>query len=161
MAVVLVCESLNKKYRNRVEMRMSKKQLFWIIALVSAFALSGCGKKTGSESSENQAASMENMGKQICEKVMDCAMENLKGIPEAQRKMAEGMMAQNKKACLGQYKPASTEEPSKKVVYSKEELDLAKDCLDDMVKASCKDLMNPANQPASCKKFQELAAKKG
>lgn len=137
---------------------MKKYSVMWMLVVATGLALSACGKK---EPSVAQASKMEETGKKICEKVVDCAMEKLKGLPEAQRKMAEGMMAQSKEACLGQYGVQTKAGAAvEKIEYTQEELDLGMQCMNDILKTSCDDLMKKPEPAESCKKFQEIAMKK-
>lgn len=140
---------------------MKLKRGIWIAALLVGVALSSCGKKDESKdvSSGGDAGKMQESAKKICEKITECASEQLKALPPAQRKMAETMLSGSKDACLGQYGAGAVH--GEAVAYTKEEMDMAMKCMDAVSRTACKDLMSEAGAPDTCKQFEALLAKRG
>lgn len=140
---------------------MKLKRGIWIAALLAGVALSSCGKKDESKDAPaaGDAGRLQESAKKICEKITECASEQLKALPPAQRKMAETMLNSSKEACLGQYGAGAV--GGETVTYTKEEMDMAMKCMDAVSRTACKDLMSEAGAPDSCKQFEALLAKRG
>lgn len=133
----------------------------WMLALIPAIALGSCGKSN--EPTAAQAEKMAETGKKICEKMFECIDEQLQNMPAEQREMARSMMG-GKEACYKEYGVNETGDAAKpeqiEVQYTKEELDLAIQCMEEITKTSCQQLMSEEGQPASCKKLAEIAEKR-
>jgi len=136
-----------------------KPMIQWLLLLLIGVLVS-CGGR--SDSPEAQAERLAESGKKICEKMFECMDEQLKGLPADQQEMARKMMG-GKEACYKQYnvdKPDAADHGSvddtEFAKITQEELNLAVQCMEEITKTSCQDLVSDA-QPASCKKLQQLS----
>lgn len=129
---------------------------FLVLSLIVSFSMISCGK---GDSPEAQYEKLANAGKAMCEKVFDCTAEMMKDMPEAQKQQALQMMG-GKEKCSEAYQKTINESKEKTEKgelekITKEEIELALQCMDDIAKTSCQSLMSEDGQPASCKKLAE------
>jgi hypothetical protein len=109
-----------------------KKQLI-IIGLAGLISTGfACKKESGKEVAEE-------FGKKMCYKMAECAQEQLKSIPEAQRQMAMNMLP-TKEKCEAAQKEARSNDKSQVKELTKDQIAQAKKCMAAMEKISCGDM---------------------
>jgi hypothetical protein len=138
---------------------MSKTNKIWIPALIPVMLWISCGKQK--EPTAAQAAKIAETGRKICEKLYECVDEQFKDLPPEMREKYQSILL-TKESCYKDYGVYDAEDAaqSEKVEYTKEEVDLAIQCLEDITKSSCEQLQSDAGQPDSCKKLASVVEKR-
>jgi len=125
----------------------------FLTACIIMFAVSFmfCGCKNSSSSKDWGMKYAE----QLCSKMEECSKEKMKKIPENMRAQMMSRMP-NKEQCIAQAKKKHDAKGEKK--YTDEQIELIKQCMDEMIKIPCSDMRALANlqKSESCKKVAEF-----
>ena len=124
-----------------------------LVLTAGVLLAANCAKKQSTE------AFLEDYGKKMCYKAVECAQEKMKDIPEEQRAMMESMIPTRGKCDKAQeeYKKKQASEEGKKIELSSAEMELGKKCLDSMTKSSCDEMQST---PDECVEFNKVMATK-
>lgn len=123
-----------------------------ILLPISALVFTFCGKPSSKEF-------MAEFGKEMCYKVADCSSEQIKDLPEEQKKMAMAMIPQRKDCDNPESKfrkEFHKETDGDKKELSSDQIEKGKKCLEAFKKASCS-AMGSAPIP-ECDAFEKATA---
>jgi len=128
------------------------KSIFLVLT-AGVLLAANCGKKQSTEEF------LEDYGRKMCYKAVECAQEKMKEVPEEQRAMMESMIPTRGKCDKAQeeYKKKQASEEGKKIELSSSEMELGKKCLASMEQSACDEMQST---PEECVEFNKVMAGK-
>ncbi len=107
---------------------------------------------------QRAAETAEKISRTMCEKMHTCFEEKLAGMPEAQRKMAQGMMTIDCDKIVKESTEDFREDGD--IQLTSHETELAQACMEHMSKLSCSDMQKMNESPNPCTDFEAAMEKR-